>query len=157
MTARKPPEEHKPSGRPTKYAGEETDKLAYNYAFMGATDKQIAVFLEIDEATVNRWKEKHPTFCESLKKGKAEADLKAIKSLYKRALGYEQPEDKIFQYEGKPVVVPTMRHIPADVTALIFWLKNRMPEEFRDKQQIEQSGGFNIVFDEQDRGLVGAE
>ena len=41
-------------------------------------------------------------------------------------MGYEHPEDKIFLHEGKPVIVPTVKHYPPDTTACIFWMKTRL-------------------------------
>ncbi len=54
--------------------------------------------------------------------------------------GYEHSEDKIFQYEGKPVIVPTTKRYPPDTQAASLWLRNRQPAKWRDKQEIEQSG-----------------
>lgn len=36
------------------------------------------------------------------------------------------------------------KHVAPDTTALIFWLKNRMPDKWRDKQQMEHSGGIGV-------------
>jgi hypothetical protein len=35
-------------------------------------------------------------------------------------------------FREKPVIVPYIQHVPPDVTACIFWLKNRDPEHWRD-------------------------
>jgi hypothetical protein len=48
-------------------------------------------------------------------------------------MGYSAPEDKIFNNDGKPLIVPTVKNYPPDTTAVIFWLKNRRPDEWRDK------------------------
>jgi hypothetical protein len=153
MTARKPPEEHLPDGRPTKYKPE-YDEQVYKLCLLGLIDKEIARYFEISESTLNLWKLEHPSFSESIKNGKKNADAKVAASLYQRANGYEQPEDKIFQYEGAPVIVPTIKHYPPDVTAQIFWLKNRQSKIWRDKHEIESTRPVVIQFDESDRGLV---
>ncbi len=131
-------------GRPTDFKPEYCD-LAENYSMLGATDKEMAGFFDVTEQTLNNWKKKHPEFFESLKKGKAEADGMVVKSLFKRALGYEAPEDKIFNDSGRPMVVPTIKHHPPDTTAAIFWLKNRRPDDWRDKREIENSGSMDFV------------
>lgn len=123
--------------RPSAYK-EEFEEQAYKLALLGATDKQIADFFGVTEQTLNNWKTSKEGFFESLKRGKLEADAKVGEALYQRALGYTHPEDKIFQYEGAPVVVPTTKHYPPDVTAMIFWLKNRLPDQWREKQEIKQ-------------------
>lgn len=125
-----------PAGRPTKYK-EEYNEQVYKLCLLGATDKQIADFFEVDEATINRWKIGEPKFCESLKRGKQEADAVIAESLFHRARGYSHPEDKVFNNGGAEMIVPTTKHYPPDTTAAIFWLKNRQKEQWRDKQDID--------------------
>ena len=126
-----------PAGRPTKYCieyNEQVEKLCK----LGATDKQLADFFNVSEATINTWKLKEPDFLESIKKGKLIADAEVANSLYQRALGYEHKEDKIFNDSGSPLVVPTTKHYPPDSTACLFWLKNRAG--WRDKSERELTG-----------------
>jgi hypothetical protein len=79
-------------------------------------------------------------FFESLKKAKQESDQRVVNSLYHKAVGYEQDAVKIFQFQGEPVIVPYKEIIAPDTTAQIFWLKNRQPQQWRDKQEVEHSG-----------------
>lgn len=140
-------DETKPTaGRPTKFK-EEFIELAFNYCLLGATDNQLADFFEVDQDTINRWKKKHPKFYESIKEAKSQADSKVVRSLYERANGYTHPEEKVFNNNGEIVTHETLKHYPPDPTAMIFWLKNRQPEKFRDKQEIEHSGEVKIVDD----------
>lgn len=106
-------------GRPTGYKEEYNDQ-ALKLARLGATDKELADFFSVDERTINRWKEAHPQFCQSLKEGKLMSDARVSEALYTKAIGYEHNE----------------RHYPPDTTACIFWLKNRQPEKWRDKTDI---------------------
>lgn len=129
----------RPRGRPTRFKAEHCGQ-ALKLCRLGATDKDLADFFGVDVATVNRWKMKHPDFCESLKAGKTVSDAEVANMLFKRALGYSHPEDKIMQYEGSPVIVPTIKHYPPDTIAAIFWLKNRRPDLWRDKVTQEISG-----------------
>ena len=133
-----------PAGRPTKYKPEYSDQ-ARKICTLGATDEDIAVFFEVDRSTVNRWKISHQEFCDALKAGKSVADDRVERSLYERANGYTHDEDKIFMHEGQPVVVPTKKHYPPDTTAAIFWLKNRRPDEWRDKRMLEQTTIHNLT------------
>ncbi len=140
----------KKAGRPTKYKPEYAE-LAYKFCLLGATDKDLARFFEVEEKTVNNWKEEYPEFLQSLKAGKEQADAEIAQKLYHRAKGYEHEEDKIFQYEGEPVIVPTTKHYPPDTTAAIFWLKNRQPQKWRDRQEVEHTGRleYEIVLPEE--------
>jgi hypothetical protein len=47
----------------------------------------------------------------------------------------------------KPVIVPYIEHVPPDVTACLFWLKNRDPQHWRDSQQLEHVLGKYIISD----------
>lgn len=125
--------------RPTKYKAEFAEQ-ARKMCLLGATDKDLAGFFGVNELTINRWKKDHKEFCKSLKDGKDEADARVAERLFNRALGYSHPEDKIFNNNGEPMVVPTTKHYPPDTTACIFWLKNRQKERWRDKQETELTG-----------------
>lgn len=120
----------------------------------GLIDEQIAENIGINPATLYDWKKKYPEISESLKKGKEVVDIEVENALLKRALGYEYTETKTEEYivEGVPVkrVTKTVKEVVPDTTAQIFWLKNRRPEQWRDKQDIEHSGqigGVTIVND----------
>lgn len=126
-------------GRPTDYKAEYAEQ-AYKLCLLGHTDKELADFFEVAESTIYEWKKVHPEFSESITNGKEVADAEIAVSLYQRAKGYSHPEDKIFQYEGDPVVVPTIKHYPPDTAAAFIWLKNRQKGKWRDTQQHELTG-----------------
>lgn len=126
-------------GRPSKYRDEFAEQ-ARKLCLLGATDKDLASFFEVSEATLNNWKIEYPSFLESLKAGKQLADAVIADSLYQRAKGYSHPEDDIRVVAGEIVITPTIKHYPPDSTALIFWLKNRRPDLWRDKRE-EGEGG----------------
>lgn len=102
---------------------------------LGATDKDIADFFNVAESTINKWKVECESFSEALKASKADLDARVERSLYQRAVGYDAPEDKIFNNNGEPLIVPTIKHYAPDTTAQIFWLKNRQPQRWRDKPE----------------------
>jgi hypothetical protein len=56
---------------------------------------------------------------------------------------------RIFMPAGraKPVYAKYIEHVPPDVTACIFWLKNRDPQHWRDSQQMEHVLGKYIISD----------
>lgn len=130
-----------PAGRPSSY-NPEFAKAAEKLAALGATDMEVADFFEVDVRTVYRWKHDHDEFCQALNVGKAKADERVINSLYQKAVGYEQEAVKIFMPGGatEPVYAPYREKIAPDTTAAIFWLKNRQPDQWRDKQELEHKG-----------------
>lgn len=99
-------------GRPTLYQPETTPITAGYFAQEGLTEEQIAERLGVGITTLSRWKNEHPEFREALKVSKDEADAKVVQSLYQKAL-------------------------KGDVTACIFWLKNRQPAKWRDHQETD--------------------
>lgn len=128
-----------PVGRPSKYQ-EEYATQAFKLCLLGARDKDLAGFFNVEESTINNWKRDFPEFLEAIKAGKDQADAEVANRLYQRALGYEHPEDKVFLYKGQPVVVPVIKHYPPDTAAAFIWLKNRQPQLWRDKHEVEMSG-----------------
>lgn len=125
------------AGRPTEYKQDyniQVEKLCR----LGATDKELADFFEVTEQTINNWKESHPTFFESIKRGKIEADANVADRLYQRALGFEHDSEEIKVADGEVIRVPIRKIYPPDSTAAIFWLKNRRSKEWRDKHEIDQ-------------------
>src|SRR4051812_34172946 len=111
--------------RPSSYKPEFAEQAA-KLAMLGATDQEMADFFEIDVRTLYRWKHDHDEFCQALKGAKEAADDRVERSLYQRAIGYEQDEVKIFMPGGasEPVYAPFRAKVAPDVTAAIFWLKN---------------------------------
>ena len=132
--------------RPTKYQqgyAEQAEKLCK----LGATDIEIADFFAVDVRTLYRWKADNEQFCQALKAGKEIADERVERSLFQKAIGYEQDEVKIFMpaNAAAPVYAPFRAKIAPDTTACIFWLKNRKPAEWRDKVEQEHSGTVQIA------------
>ena len=131
-------------GRPSKYK-EEYAEQARKLCLLGATDAKLADFFEVDEATINRWKHDFPEFCKSLKAGKMQADAEVAESLFNRARGYVAPDLDIKMYEGQIIETPYMKHYPPDATSMIFWLKNRQPDLWREKREAVEVNDDNEI------------
>lgn len=127
-----------PGGRPTKFKDEFTEQ-ARKLAALGATDREVAEFFDVEERTLYRWKHEHEEFCQALKTGKDAADDRVEQSLYRKAVGYSFDSEKIFQYEGVVVRADTVEHVPPSDTAAIFWLKNRRKDDWRDRHEVQHS------------------
>ena len=108
----------------------------------GLIDEQIAYNIGITRETLSQWKNKYSDISDALKKGKEVVDRQVENALLKRALGYEY--DEITTEYGKETKRVTKQVVP-DTTAQIFWLKNRKPDQWRDKRDIEHSGEIGGV------------
>ncbi|MBR1248878.1 hypothetical protein JQ609_18325 [Bradyrhizobium sp. AUGA SZCCT0169] len=119
-------------GRPSSYR-EEYAEQARKLCQLGATDRDLADFFEVTVVTIWSWQSRHPEFCASLNRGKEAADDRVERSLYSRATGYTYESEKIIVVDKNVQRLDIIEHVPPDVTACIFWLKNRRPAEWRDK------------------------
>lgn len=96
--------------------------LLKGWARNGLTNEQIAANMGISKVTFYEWRNKFPNFANLIKEDKDYADTQVENALYKQAL------------EG-------------NVTAAIFWLKNRRRNNWKDKQDVEVSGEIGIAAD----------
>jgi transposase-like protein len=116
----------------------------------GVTIEQIAKNLGISKVTLYKYMEEHNELNERLKKGKEVIDIEVENALLKRALGYEYEEVKTYIEEDKEGnkkkrIEKTKKLLPADTTALIFWLKNRKPKAWSDrKEETEEEKSLKV-------------
>lgn len=125
----------------------------------GLTLPEIAAEFGIARSTLCNWKKRYPEFSEAMEEGKGVADAKVEDSLFQRALGYSFEETRAHQglSDGEMVtkkIERTTKHIPGDVTAMIFWLKNRCPGKWRDVQRMEHGGKVEVSHDPQIERLI---
>lgn len=110
----------------------------------GLTDEQIAEKCGVSRSTLMEWKTRYPDISDALKRGKEVVDIQVENALLRRALGYRYDEvtkeERIDRNSGERKLVTTKvvtKEVQPDVTAQIFWLKNRRPDIWRDKQREE--------------------
>ncbi|MDC7224209.1 MAG: hypothetical protein PQJ60_10745 [Spirochaetales bacterium] len=121
----------KKTGRPSSY-NEDMPRQAALLCKKGMTDAEMAEFFGVTEQTVNNWKDAHPEFFESIIKAKAEHDNKRVVSaLLDRALGCSIKETKVFCHQGEITTKEVDKEYPPDVTAIMYWLGNRLPKDWR--------------------------
>ena len=99
-------------GKYQKWLTPEGLLLLEGWARDGLTDEQIAQKIGISTKTLYRWQDQYSQICQSLKKGKEIVDYEVENALYKSA-------------------------ISGNVTAQIYWLNNRRPQQWRNKQKEE--------------------
>lgn len=130
----------------------------------GLTDEQIATNMGINRRTLTDWKKKYDPISLTLKKGKEVVDIQVENALLKRALGYKYTETtkersiELNPHTGEPepklvITKEVTKEVVPDVTAQIFWLKNRKPDVWRDKKDIGVEGTLKTTSDMTDEEL----
>ena len=121
-------------GRPSDYEPHMI-QLAAVVASTGATDAEIAKELGVSRQTYHRWKQERPDLRESVERAKAAIDDRVEQSLLQRALG--GTKRKVVQNAAGEVEQTVTEDVPPSDTAMIFWLKNRRPHQWRDRHETE--------------------
>jgi transcriptional regulator with XRE-family HTH domain len=125
---------------PLKYNPPYHLKIAELAARMGLTNEQIAEQMGISKSSLHEWFKKFPELKKIITEAKEEPDKLVIDSLFQRARGYSHKETIFFHYKGDVVPVDTIKHYPPETVACIFWLKNRLPKDWRDRHDINLKG-----------------
>ena len=146
--------EKKKRGRKNKYFTHVEPRLKEieQWCGEGLTEKEMCEKLGVGWSTWNEYKIEFVDLVDTLKRGKIVADQKVVASLYRRAIGYEYTEvkkkavvDVLNPSEIKLVTESeTTKHVVPDVTAQIFWLKNRLPADWRDVKDQKYTGDITI-------------
>jgi transposase-like protein len=132
-------------GRPPEYK-KSFAATAKQAADRGLTNFEIAELLDIAETTLYVWSVKYQEFSAALKAGREPADDRVERSLYHRANGYTHKTIVLVKKaDGSEETHTTTVQVPPDVTACIFWLKNRRREFWRDRHEQDTSGTIQLV------------
>ena|SRR5215472_7772070 len=117
---------------------------------LGWVDAEIAAFFDVSLQTLNNWRAKYPDFLAAQKLPRDQCDDRVERSLYHKALGYSYVAEKPMVVDGAVEIVKYTEHVPPSDTAMIFWLKNRRPTEWRDVRDFRHAIDFaNLESSEQ--------
>lgn len=108
----------------------------------GLTDEQISYNMGVGYSTFRAWKSKIRGFSSSFKKGKEVVDRQVENALLKRALGYTYDE---ITFKDDIEVKRVRKQVVPDTTAQIFWLKNRKPNDWRDRREIKTDDNDQVM------------
>jgi transcriptional regulator with XRE-family HTH domain len=135
-TQKKKSDEKKETGRPSKFDNYIQKKKLISLMYQrGFTDAEVAQVLDVTRRTVENWKKEYPEFFHALKRDKGVADGRVEEALYERAIGYQHPDTDIKIAYGVVIKTDIIKHYAPDPTSMIFWLKNRMPDKWREKSE----------------------
>lgn len=129
----------------TEWISEEGLIKIGGWAKDGLTDEQIAQNIGISRSTLNEWKKRFPDIKDTIKRGKEVVDRQVENALFKSAVGYEYTEiTKELTDSGMKVTKRVTKQVAPNPTSAIFWLKNRKPDEWRDKKETQVSGEMSV-------------
>jgi hypothetical protein len=101
----------------------------------GKTLPEIAGVIGVSSRTLTNWMRLHPDLFLAVREARLIADELVEAALFRRATGYSHPETKVFIYEGCPVTEEITKHYAPDTQAAMFWLRNRQPDRWREKNE----------------------
>jgi len=126
-------------GAPSKFDKIDPDMIM-RLSAIGASLDQMAYFFGVHYDTLYKYKKTHPEYFNAILQGQKNSNDRVKRALLERAVGYNHPEKKVFCYQGEIVEHEVVKHYPPDVDAIWKWLLNKMPEEFKDKKEVHQTG-----------------
>jgi predicted DNA-binding transcriptional regulator AlpA len=126
--------------------------LARKMMMNGATTTEVAAALQVSVPTLYTWMHNHTEFANAFKLGGPVADSRVEISLYEKAVGYKWQEEvktKEFDEQGNEIekVTTVNKQMPPDNSSMFFYLKNRRPNRWKDKVEINVSHNLAIVSD----------
>lgn len=129
------------------YDPDRTPKIVFALASVGKTDAEIAYLLRISGCALSKWKAKYPEIKSVLNDAHRGVDKDIENALAKAALGLETSQQSIRGRMVNGQLVPAEGQRATvkapSVTAMIFWLKNRRPDIWRDTYEQKHSGEIN--------------
>jgi hypothetical protein len=125
----------------SKYAPDYLDEV-YLLASTGMTDEDICKTFGISARKLSIWRTQYPSLDEAILKGRLQPDMRVLQSAYLRAVGYEVPTRVKTVTTGddgqqRVEIKESVTHIPGDPGMIKFLLQNRMPDQFKDKTEVE--------------------
>lgn len=126
--------------------------LLKKWARDGCTDKEIADNMGISRETFYKWKANYTDISDALKKTKNIVNAELEETTIKNAQEHEYEEviitKRLNKDTGEMEVVEEKRIkkvMPSNPLLLMFLMKNRMPEQYKDKQDVAVSGAIPTV------------
>lgn len=123
------------------------------WARNGLSREEIAHNMGINRKTLTEWEKKYPPIGNALSRAREVADIIVENALYKKCIGYNATVKKLHKLRRVEYDPETGRktreydelvegieevHVPADTTAQKYWLGNRKPDTWKDKQITEE-------------------
>ena len=132
------------AGQPTSYKPDYCTQ-AHNYCLLGATNEDLAGFFDVTRRTIDNWIASHADFAAAVRSGRVVADMRVVRCLYERAVGWQQTVERTVLLQGKEKVLKNVVNHPPDVRACIFWLRNRRRESWGDRVPVSDDDSYDMI------------
>jgi hypothetical protein len=140
-------------------------RSVYYLAKHGFTDGQMADFFGVNYRTFSGWKARYPEFTTTVLQGRGIYNLAVVEGLHKSTNGYSVTEvDRTVTTNPEGTTISERqytKYIPGNQVAQIFWLKNRMPDQWADTNKTEIKTDINVtnkldmsMFNDEERQLI---
>lgn len=150
----------KKMGRKSKYKPEYAEEAGKLCRDKGYTDDNLAKYFGVSRSTISKWKNEFSDFSDTVQGGKDEFDRRVVEqSLLKRCVGRDYNEitkEVAYDKDGLPIegvlVVRKIvnKVIMPETAACTFWLKNRQPKRWADKQEFDHTVGVSKPITEEE-------
>src|SRR5262245_50257163 len=130
---------HNRIGAPTKYNAELMPRVAKFMCERGATMAELADAFQVSSATLYKWLNQYPELHDAVQVGVDTFNPRVERALAERAIGFFVTlREEVRDPETGKVLAPAQRqYYPPDPTSMIFFLKNRMRENYKDVHRID--------------------
>jgi transposase-like protein len=131
---------HNRVGAPTKYNAELMPRVAKFMCQRGATMAELADAFNVANATLYIWINEHPELHDAVQVGVDTFNPRVERALAERAIGFFVTlREEVRNPETGKVLAPAQRqYFPPDPTSMIFFLKNRMRDKYKDVHRIDK-------------------
>jgi transcriptional regulator with XRE-family HTH domain len=132
-----------PAGRPSRYDGSAKSlRLIEKRAALGLTMKELAEELGICEASLKNWKNEHPELLAAIRRGTMKANEEVAGAVFTSAKGYHKKVEKAIPGIG---IEKVNEYYPPNIHAARYYLSNRDPSRWREKNFVEHEGSAPIL------------
>lgn len=116
----------------------------------GAVDRELGEFFGVDRRTITNWRHDHPEFAEASAVGKKGPDQRVKRAMYHNSVGFHYTEQvavkvKTGKDTEKVELIDVERYSPPNAQIQVYWSKNRMKDEFRDRVEHEHDAGGTLA------------
>lgn len=139
------------AGRQSKYFTHVEPHLdqIFRWKQEGKYEEDICEALGVGVSAWTNYKNRHPELKEVLIKGNQQIGHIAERSLFDALQWQEWEETEVFVEKDKKgnkveKIKKTKKKLPPNIAAIIFALKNKLPDEYSDRREVNMSGSMNL-------------